>query len=212
MTALLLLSLPSVVLRHRSSRRHQQLRSVGAAAVPDTVAAAEKAAALFVLDAHIRPGQVVAIGDGAELLSRFTSALGERFQSGALPGCSVLAVSSRAEAEASMCGLRLALLGTQPDVLVEEPGCVCHAPASPLVWTVQPCCVELRRAQEAREAAKEVVLLAQPSALQSRISNVAVAVGEWDWNDIAEELDDMFLGDAEARVKNFSSFLLSSRP
>lgn len=150
----------------------------------------------------MRPGHVVALGTGPMVVLA-AEYLGRRIKDGALAGVTALPTSAASAAEAAFYGVpvapppagtpRVDVMIEQAEELAETDGTLpfvtgrARAPAQP----------ELRRAQELREAAATLVVLCAESDVAPELDGcVPILVDADEWEEVAESLDDIFLGDA----------------
>lgn len=186
----------------------QRRRSRGACARCRVVSVAadlsveNRAAAQAAVDAHVRSGQSVALGSGP-LVSLAVEYMGRLLADGRLQNVLAVPTSALAAQEAAFHGVpcALSLPAAGPDVLIEQPDVVDNDDVLSYVCgrATTPAQPDLRRAQELRESAARVVLLVQSSAVGDGLGldgAVPVLLPAAEWEEVAEELDDLFLGDA----------------
>ena len=151
----------------------------------------------------MRPGHVVALGTGPMVVLA-TEYLGRRIKDGSLAGVTALPTSATSASEAAFYGVpvapppsgapRVDVMIEQAEELAEQDGTLAFVTGRARV-PAQP---ELRRAQELREAASTLVVLATEEAVTPALDGcVPILVDADDWEEVAESLDDVFLGDAE---------------
>ena len=133
-----------------------------------------------------------------------TEYLGRRIKDGSLAGVTSLPTCAASASEAAFHGVpvappptgtpRVDVMLEQAEELAEQDGTLpfitgrSRAPSQP----------ELRRAQELREAAAMLVVLATEEAVVPALDGcVPILMDADEWEEVAESLDDDFLGDAE---------------
>lgn len=142
----------------------------------------------------------MALGSGP-LVSLAVEYMGRLLSTGRLQSVTAVPTSALAAQEAAFHGVPCALsLVEQPDVMIEQPDVVDNDAALSYVCgrSTAPA-PDLRRAQELRESAARVVLLVDDGAVGDGMGldgGVPVLLPAAEWEEIAEELDDLFLGDA----------------
>lgn len=196
---------PALALRTQPQRRRVAARAAPRASGDAALSVEQRqrcsAAAQFAVDTFVRPGHVVALGSGP-MAAFALDYLGRRIREGALLGVQALPTCAAAAAEAAFCGVPVAPPpGDSPlvDVMLDEADALSELDGTlPYVTgrgrAPQP---ELRRAQELREAAATLVVLAQADAVHAELGgSVAILMDAEDWEEVAEGLDDVFLGDA----------------
>jgi ribose 5-phosphate isomerase A len=130
--------------------------------------------------------------------------LGRRIKDGSLAGVTALPTSAASAAEAAFYGVPVAPppAGTTPrvDVMIEQAEEISEQDGTlPFVTgrSRSPAQPELRRAQELRETASTLVVLATEDAVAPALDGcVPILVDAEEWEEVAESLDDIFLGDA----------------
>lgn len=153
------------------------------------------------MDAHVRSGQTVALGAGP-LTALATEYIGRLLSSGRLQDVRALPTCALAASEAAFHGVPCAVTQqARPDVLIEQPDRLDNDAQLSYVTgqSSTPSQPDLRRAQELRESAARVVLVAMPGTVgngEGLSGSVPVLVPAAEWEEIAEDLDDLFLGDA----------------
>ena len=128
------------------------------AGVTANLSVSDRAAAV---DAHVRSGQTVALGSGP-LVSLAVEYMGRLLSTGRLQSVTAVPTSALAAQEAAFHGVPCALsLVEQPDVMIEQPDVVDNDAALSYVCgrSTAPA-PDLRRAQELRESAARVLLVA----------------------------------------------------
>ncbi|KIZ04218.1 ribose 5-phosphate isomerase A [Monoraphidium neglectum] len=159
-----------------------------------------KAAARTAVDRWVKPGSVVGIGTG-EIVSHAVEYLAQQVASGKLPGVVAVPSCSTAASEAAFQGLAMSSLEQHPkvDVFIEQADQIDVAGNAFLkgirAEPVQPDLIAFRALLA---AADRVVVVADGGDAVSRLgASLPVAIVAEGWEEPAEELDDMFLGDAE---------------
>ena len=160
------------------------------------------------MDYHVKDGSAVGLGDGP-LVALATEYLGRKLRDGLLKAVVAVPCSALAAAQAAVNGVpcRTHEPGLPPlppvDVLFEQPDAL-DADWSTIAYVVGRSCVpaqpELERLARIRSDAKSIVLIAEHDAVMPpgvRLAgSVPVLVLADDWEETAELLDDVFIGDA----------------
>ncbi|KAI8473591.1 MAG: ribose-5 phosphate isomerase-related protein [Monoraphidium minutum] len=188
-------------LRAPQLRRRAAFRPACKAGGGTAASNAKRAAAKAAVDRWVKPGSVVGIGTG-EMVNLAVEHLALRAAKGELPGVVGVPSCAAAAAEAAFQGLALSSLEQHPrvDVFIEQANQIDVASNAFLKGAraapAQPDLPALRRLLDASAA---VIALAEGGAAVSGRLNAAlpVAVAAEEWEEVAEELDDIFLGDAE---------------
>jgi len=164
----------------------------------------QRAAAQWAVDQHVRSGCVVGLLDGP-LVILATQYLGARLREGSLTNVTAWAASAASAAHAAQAGVPLvpdeANAAPRIDVLFEQPDEV-EPSCGSLPYVTGRLCTpaqpELARSSALRQAAAAIVLIAPPEALTSAVfgGSVPICMEAESWEEIAEEIDDIFLGDA----------------
>lgn len=213
-----LVSRPALTRRCRGTSQRVLSLSEGASAGLSEEASA-RAAAAWAVDYHVKDGYVVGLGDGP-LVALATEHLGRKLRDGHLKGVSVLPASALAAAQAAVNGVPVqpGLPAPAVDVLFEQPDAL-DADWGSIAYVTGRSCVpaqpELERLAAMRVDAKSIVLIAEPDALMppgTRLcGSVPVLVDDEDWEETAELLDDVFIGDASLWRRGISSSLTDPR-
>lgn len=166
----------------------------------------KRAAAETVIDRFVSSNTAVAFGNG-ELVNQAIACLGERLMNKQLENVTLVAASSAAAHEAAFFGVpqqSLGEVGGKVSLLVEQVDQYDQASSSHAALKgirAEPQQPELPRLREALAAADKVVLLAEGADVVSRLGGslpVFIEATEGpEWEETAEALDDIFLGDAE---------------
>jgi ribose 5-phosphate isomerase A len=174
----------------------------------------DKLAAKWVVEQHVRSNFVVGLGDGP-LAALVVAELGTHLRDGHINGISCWAGSAATAALCAFEGVPLvadernAVL--RLDVFIEEPDELDDSAAMPYV--VGRLCVptqpELLRAKQLRDAAASVVLIAPLAALSRAplASSVPILIDAEEWEEVADAIDDVFIGDATLWRRSLSSSL-----
>ncbi|GFR47142.1 hypothetical protein Agub_g8832 [Astrephomene gubernaculifera] len=197
-------------LNRGSSRRTLAIRC----SKPNIMAEAKREAARVCVDRFVRNNTLLALGQG-EMVNLVVAEVGRRLAEGSLQDVAGVPVCDMAAHEAAFHGLPLvpesrageaSLLLADADQFDPAAnaallGCACEPQ--------QPDVPRLLRAAavptEAGEAGPRVVLLTEASRVVSRLGGVLPVWLDADvWEEAAEQLDDIFLGDAEIWRRSFT--------
>lgn len=161
-------------------------------------------AADYLVENFIRDSQVIALGSGP-LAAAVTEVLGEAVSSKLRQGIRCIGASDAAAVEAAVHGIPQTDLQSHPqvDILCCDVDCL---DATNMAFTFgcqdadnmqhQP--QLLRFARLAAAAQQIIALVDDPGKIKPRLGgSLPVAIKAEGWEATAEELDDMFLGDAE---------------
>ena len=217
------LSIPATAARaipasHRFRRRARGSRTIVRASAPDGASGAgastsdksdalRKCAIAFV-DRHVRDGDRVGIGAGP-MVSLVLAEIHDALADGRLNDVQAVPTGTLAAKEAAVAGVPVTNLDDVPAVSV----CVLQADEvvtyrdekSPGIAAVvgreqRPVQPDLILTRKVVRKSVKIVLLAEelgdPAPLGGGVP-IAVVGGQMEWEECAEELDDMFLGDAE---------------
>ncbi|GAB4823667.1 hypothetical protein N2152v2_010713 [Parachlorella kessleri] len=162
------------------------------------------AAAKFVVDKYVKPHHTVGLGTGLAV-NAVVEELARRIDSGALQGVRCVPASAVTASEAAFHGVPLttqAEAGNQVDLLLEVADELdgCDPELSFIAGrTARPQQPQLARARQLVAAAATCVVLVQsPEQVVSRLGgDLPVVVEEEGWEETGEELDDIFIVDAE---------------
>ncbi|CAD7699167.1 unnamed protein product [Ostreobium quekettii] len=162
--------------------------------------AATRAAAVHVVDKYVRSGSVVALGTG-QVTGNIFDYLKDCVDVKLLKDIKILPTSDVAASEAAFHGLPQTSIGEtdEVDVLFQEVDEIDTASGTFISGRqAEPHQPQLMKARLAAKRAKEVVALLQTETKAERLGGWLPVVIEGDnWEDIAEEIDTIFLGDAE---------------
>lgn len=184
--------------RRTSSWRTRRLRAAENSAAPvGEEDAALRALAREALRLHAPPHGVVGLAGSGALTAAVVAEAASRGDVSLMPCGSIVAAT-----EAAVAGVRIANAGdAKPSaVLVEADELDAAADGLPFVFgraavPIQP---DIARLRAALEAGPPCVALVPPGAVVDSLGgSVPIVIPSDDWEAVAEELDDVFLGDAE---------------
>ncbi|KAI3431827.1 hypothetical protein D9Q98_010580 [Chlorella vulgaris] len=189
------------------SSRPRILRTAASSSDANAATAAEAAvrqAAALLADTFLRDEITVGVGTGLGVTCVLEE-LAHRLESGKLRGVRCVPASDAAASEAAFHGLPLTTLQAAPklDLFIEVADELDCTPEGNLAFIIgrrpQPAQPQLHRARElAAAAVTNIVMADEEAVLVPRLGGtLPVAVEEEEWEDVGEELDDIFLGDAE---------------
>ncbi|KAL4853873.1 putative ribose-5-phosphate isomerase 4 [Chlorella vulgaris] len=189
------------------SSRPRILRTAASSSDANAATAAEAAvrhAAALLADTFLRDEITVGVGTGLGV-NCVLEELAHRLESGKLRGVRCVPASDAAASEAAFHGLPLTTLQAAPklDLFIEVADELDCTPEGNLAFIIgrrpQPAQPQLHRARElAAAAVTNIVMADEEAVLVPRLGGtLPVAVEEEGWEDVGEELDDIFLGDAE---------------
>lgn len=189
--------------KHASSLRRQNGRPVAkcwcAAGSKGTLTYQRDAAHMLVND-HITSNQTVAFGSG-QLVNLTIDRIGQLLANGTLKNVAGIAACDAAAHEAAYRGVPLLPLEDECeiDVLIEEADQIdLEANAFIKGLKSQPQQPQLLQLRAVAKRAKKLVVLADSGTVVPRLcGSMPVVVDGEDWESPAEEIDDLFLGDAE---------------
>ncbi|WIA32116.1 hypothetical protein OEZ86_002967 [Tetradesmus obliquus] len=169
---------------------------VRAAAAADSKRAAAEAA----VDKFVTSNSVVAFGNG-ELVNQAIAYLGSCLMNKKLENVVAVPVSSAAAHEAAYHGVPLTTLedAEQVSLLLDQADQYDEAANAALKGIrAEPQQPELPRLRQALKSVKKVLLLAESQDIVPRLcASLPVFIDGSTWEEPAEALDDLFLGDAE---------------
>ncbi|KAK9797419.1 hypothetical protein WJX73_009251 [Symbiochloris irregularis] len=186
-----------------SSRRQLHCQHFAAHAL--TSNAAHWRAAEYLVKHHIKDNQVVALGSGP-LAAAVIESIAGFITAHQRQGIRCIAASDAAAAEAAVHGLTQTNLDAHPevDVLVCEADCIDSARMAFVVGCIDdeqelPQQPQLLRFARLRKAAHHVIALVDDSTkVVTRLKgSLPVAIQASNWEQTAEAIDDIFVGDAE---------------
>ncbi|KAG1671831.1 hypothetical protein FOA52_000208 [Chlamydomonas sp. UWO 241] len=166
----------------------------------DASAAHKRAAAKLLVDTYIKPGFVLGLGSG-ELVNLTIAEVGIRIAQGRLNGVTAVPSCTAAAAQAAFNGVPLTTLegDTKIDIGFEEVDQLDASANAAIMGTDQePQQPQIAIAQMLACKAKTFVVLVNSENVVPRLKGTlpVVVVGET-WEAAGEELDDVFIGDAE---------------
>jgi ribose 5-phosphate isomerase A len=177
-----------------------------AASASSSFSLEQRAAAQAAVDAHVRSGHTIAVGAGP-LVSLAVEYIGQQLAAGRLKDVKALPTCALAASEVAFHGVPCVASSssaedTVPDLLIEQPDTLDYDAGLTYLTggatgASQP---QLRHAQQLRESAARVILLAMPGSVgngEGLTGSIPVLLPAAEWEEIAEELDDLFIGDAE---------------
>lgn len=176
--------------------------AAAAGAEEDAEQQAIRAAAALAADTFLRDEITVGVGTGPAI-NALLQEIAARQDAGKLRGLKCVPASDVAASEAAFHGVPLTTLqeGQRLDFFFEAADELAADAESCLAFIIgrqhvpQP---QLHRARELAAAATTNVVLAPAAVVVPRLGgSLCVAVEEEDWEESGEELDDIFLGDAE---------------
>ena len=163
-----------------------------------------EAACKYAVDEFVADGMVVSLGSGG-MVARAIPYLAEKVSSGELKGCKFVANSVVSASEAAFAGLELSMAGEFDgwDVALQEADEVDSSDLSFIFGRWEPSMPSHPQIREAlfgmSKAARVVALVPSERCLRIQLGgDLPVVIEGGDaWEDVAEEVDDCVLGDAE---------------